>query len=401
MSYNSNGFNYQGTSLTSIYNTNLAGKYSTKTSGFTQLSGTNSVDIATLISPAVDGATGTKTGSTYTGFSNKMNFDTAFSSNTIPNATITQTNGAYTNYGSTWKRITHTSNGSIRISYPYTYTTGAANVASEIVNNVSGHIMLTGGGGGGANTNGRSSGGGGGGCVCKFTYTINRGTTLYTSIGGGGTGAAGNSNKVGNQGGTTQLYGNTNYDLHLQVYGGGGGGPQQNSGSRNSGASGSTGGPGAHDNINSAQNPLSLGTKGHVITRTGTGAAAMYGEYRNIGGKDTGYGYGAGGGGGAGGVGQNHHGAYNRDGGDGGPGVDIWGRVVGGGGGGGPDHGASGANGDGGSGGGGASQTNKDGTSGTNGYGGGGGAARGTRKAGNGGSGCTVILFPKSGYTFK
>ena len=84
MGYDSNGFNFQGESILNTYNTDVT-TIATKSSGFSK----NGTDIATLITPAITGGTGTISGNAYKGFSEQITFDDAFSSQTPRKPLIT------------------------------------------------------------------------------------------------------------------------------------------------------------------------------------------------------------------------------------------------------------------------------------------------------------------------
>ena len=399
MVYDSNGFNFNGHSITESYDTTLAGQVATRTSGFSK----GTVDIATLISPAVAGATGATTASgAYTGFGG-LDFDVAFSSTTIPGAKVSYNNSNSSSIYSSdsWKINNFTSNSGIfSIVFPSTVAGSATAISYKIAASaIIGHAVIVGGGGGGGSSlyNHVGSGGGGAGAVATVEFNITEDITFNITIGAGG--AGGTSGSYGGSGGYSELIGTGGSNPPtVKTYGGTGGGGTNNTVESNvyyfdparvyPNSSGSTGGaPANANNIDHGSRAYTLSSVGATHSNTTTTTV-----YRHKGGDDEGYGLSGGGGGGAYQDGFNQTGPYNRIGGRGGDGIFVWDRQVGGGGGGlhSYDPVSTYPDGVGGAGGGGAALRSS-GAAGTAGTGGGGGAS--VTSGGAGGSGLIMLIF--------
>ena len=392
MVYDSNGFNFNGNSIITHYNTTLAGDMTTRTSGFSM----GNADIATLISPAVDGATAaTSAAGAYTGFGEGLDFDVAFSYLTIPGAKVDTNDCDSTVTSGEWKIMDfRSSNKVFSIVFPATVAGSATATSQKLSGNITGYATVVGGGGGGgSNSTGGNAGtgGGGAGALVTSSFAITEDITFNISIGGGGGGGVVGS--YGSQGASSTLYGGTNRPS-VTAYGGTGGGGTSSGywgDSRTyNGLSGSTGGSaGNHNNIDHTSQAYRLSTtSGGAYENTITTNID-----RHRGGDDLGYGLSGAGGGGAGADGGVFQGDYKGGGGDGGAGLQSWDRYLCGGGGGLHSYGgyAHGAGGLGGGGAGGTDPNNATGGAGTNNTGGGGGGGWDT--GGAGGSGLVMLIF--------
>ena len=414
MVYNPNGFNFNGESITDIYNTDIAGEFTTKSSGFTQLVNGSAVDIATLITPAMTGGRGnTPVSNAYTGFGGTIDFDDAFSAQ-LPSKPLLEFTSAtsaedYDTYKSVEFRTSTTVDaitGNFKVNFSETLTGGSASTPGERYKpNVTMLTAIVGGGGsGGASSSFPGAGGGGGAAIKPLEFKVNNNTTMNIRVGSGGSSVK--PHTYGKQGYPTVIWNDNTNDFYVEVPGGGGGGYFDGMGEILT-YCGSTGGAGGEDeNLNDAQYSHQLTLTGSQIHRYGTNDGTQitngytdWDSKRHRGGHDQGYGYAGGGGGGAGGIGRNHTGAHNRVGGAGGAGIELWGKMYCGGGGGSPDNNKQSGYGygAGGSGGGGSATDNTSNTGNNNGKtntGGGGGG--GLANSGAGGSGVVRLFYQAS-----
>jgi hypothetical protein len=357
MPYDPNGFNYQGNSITSLYDTTLATNSNVKSSGFTK----NGTDLATLISPATyhdyhGSSKGTITSGTYTGFgSNQISFDNAFSDSTKLKK---QARISVSSHTETWNSDGYNcarfnnSSGAIYIYMCMFDSSGAAKSRALATSVHPIQIVIVGGGGGGkmAYLDGYGSGGpggGGGGAVVYGTVYPHPGLITYgMNIGSGGNGQTSWTSSLAGynayDGGDTKFYPD-NYSTYYSITAKGGAHGRYINETAST-AEGSTAGaaPSGSD-IGSSFNADSLNGTGYrlgistSITSTTNFSIHNMQIYRNKGGNSTGYGWSGGGGGGAGGAGGVMHGEHNREGGDGGSSINLLGRSWAGGGGGGGD----------------------------------------------------------------
>jgi len=223
MAYDPNGFNYQGKSINSYYDTTYANTFSTAASNFTK----NGTDIATLITPAAknskEGDTTTRglinTG--YTGFPTKgmISFDNAFSGAgaldsrpTIDIADCGQRGLGTTALGAntgTWADGTNTcyslQPGTFQVRFPTTLSTGSANGVYPIGGNKALNLLMIGGGGGPLQANsgygeGAPSGAAAGALVTADLVVSPTTTPIrLTSVFGWGVWTTGNDWAVGGQ----------------------------------------------------------------------------------------------------------------------------------------------------------------------------------------------------------
>lgn len=409
MPYDHNGFNYQGESVLSLYDTSLQyGNSYLKDSGFN----INGVNIATKISPKTyhswhGSSKGTKTYDAYIGFgTQQISFDNAFSVTGKIYITphIYATGWMNLFYHGSTKCIQYSSDsGTFGIYRANLDSSGSANGGYSLGSLSSIDLLLVGGGGGGkmAYFQGYGSGGpggGGGGAVVTAKFQPNAFLHYRMIIGQGGNGQTSWTPSLAGynayDGGETQFYadGYPNWYYYMKV-GGGARGRYMNEAPSTTATGSTAGAAPAGSNINESFYAADVSGNGYVL---GQGAydgsyhfnVSNINVYRNRGGHSLGYGWSGSGGGGAGGVGGVMTSGYNRQGGAGGSAVTLYSRSWGGGGGGGGDaaqqtYFANGAHGGGDS----------------DGYGGGGnsvGTFTGTSDGKNGG---ILIAVPPSVYT--
>ena len=381
MAYDPNGFNYQGKSVISYYDTTYANTFSTAASNFKK----NGTDIATLITPAAknskegDASTSSVTNAGYTGFPTKgiISFDTAFTASgkldsrpTIDIADCGQRGLGTTALGAntgTWADGTNTcyslQPGTFKIRFPTTLSTGSAAGEYAIGGNKTLNLLMIGGGGGpvqGSTAYGEGApSGAAAGALVQADLVVSPTTTpiRLTSVFGWGIWTTGNDWAVS---GHPSFIKDT---AQVFAYGGQGGryhyNHPPNLGGSTAGAS--KGGEGILGTVYA--NEVTTANDEAASVQLSTNCVLQSKQYfRNHGGANIGYGWSGGGGGGAGGNGGQQGGDYNRGGGAGGATKDVWGIAWAGGGGGAGDPYARGGAYDGGSGG---SQWNGSGTGGS------------------------------------
>ena len=370
MVYDSNGFNYQGNSIASNFDTTYAGNSSAATTNFKK----NGNDIGGSYTPGVSGFTNNNN----IGFKYSGGNLTALISTSKPIPTI-KYKGMTFSQGSSYTFL-YTTNTADRSRYYLRQIKPASWVSSVDIR----ALVLGGGGGGGSQSGATNEGSGGGGAGAYLTCKLHKTDTKYHfECGGGGQGKGGDN--WGTQGGTSQIY--VNSSNYIDVYGGlGGSGGNTNAGSTPTTKTfGSSGGPcSAYSGGRDAVWPSDRSHYEHQgSVAESLSVSANKGGYSGSGNR------GGGGGGGAGGE------ATNQDavsGGDGGAGK-VWSytntRYCGGGGGK-PKAGSSQRNGYGGSGGGGAGGDKNNNTNHASQYGSAGGAGGGN---GGGGDGYQGIIY--------
>jgi hypothetical protein len=364
MAYDPNGFNYQGKSILSYYDTTYANTFSTVASNFNK----NGIDIATLITPAAknskdsDATTRSLTNAGYTGFPTKgiISFDTAFTAAgtlvnkpTIDIADCGQRGLGTTALGSntgTWADGTNTcyslQPGSFIIRFPTTLSTGSASGVYAIGGNKTFNLLMIAGGGGALQAyspygEGAPSGAAAGALVTADIVVSPTITPIrLSSFFGWGVWHIVRDWQIG--GTSTVIKGSS----QVTAYGGQGAKYHYNAPPN---LGGSTAGASKPDNfgINGTvyANEVDTSKDGAASVQLSDNCVLQSKQYfRNHGGANYQYGWSGGGGGGAGAAGNRQGGDYNRGGGHGGATKEVWGiHWAGGGGGAGDPFGRGGA----------------------------------------------------------